>query len=279
MNARALGGAAVGIGLRAPHHREILERRPTLGLVEVHSENYFAEPAARWLEQVRREYPVSLHGVGLSLGSVDPLDQGHLAKLDALARRIEPAFVSEHLSWSSVDGRHANELLPMPLTPQAAAHLAARVGEAQERLGRRLVVENVSAYFAFERDSLAEWEFVAEVAGRSGCAILLDLNNVWVNASNFAFDPHRYVAALDPALVAQFHLGGFEPRETLLVDTHGARVAGPVWDLYREAVERLGPRPTIVEWDTAIPALDVLLEEACAARAIAQRKTVSEAMA
>ena len=278
MNARALGGAGVGIGLRAAHHREILERRPALGFVEVHSENHFAEPAARFLERVRRDYAVSLHGVGLSLGSADPLDPAHLAKLDALARRIEPAFVSEHLAWSSIDGRHANELLPMPFTMEAAAHIASRIAEAQERLGRRLLVENVSAYFAFE-GGMAEWEFVAEVARRSGCAILLDVNNIWVNASNFGFDARRYVGAIDPALVGQFHLGGFEARDRLLVDTHGARVSAPVWDLYRAAVERIGPRPTIVEWDTAIPALDVLLDEARAARAIIAREAPAEALA
>ena len=266
MTARAPAGAEVGIGLRAPHHREILERRPALGLVEVHSENYFAEPAARSLERVRRDYAVSLHGVGLSLGSADALDAAHLGKLEALARRIEPAFVSEHLSWSSVDGRHANELLPMPFTMEAAAHIASRIAEAQERLGRRLLVENVSAYFAFDGAGLAEWEFVAEVARRSGCALLLDVNNIFVNASNFGFDARRYVAAVDPALVAEFHLGGFEARDGLLVDTHAARVAPPVWQLYREAVERIGARPTIVEWDAAIPALDVLLDEARRAR-------------
>ena len=272
MTARAPAGAEVGIGLRAPHHRELLERRPALGFVEVHSENFFAEAAARSLERVRRDYAVSLHGVGLSLGSADRLDRAHLDKLGALARRIEPAFVSEHLSWSSVDGRHANELLPMPFTMEAAAHLAARIGQAQEHLGCRLLVENVSAYFAFDASPLAEWEFVAEVARRAGCAILLDVNNIWVNATNFGFDARRYLAAIDPARVAEFHLGGFEARDDLLVDTHGARVAAPVWDLYREAVERIGPRPTIVEWDTAIPALDVLLAEARRAAAIAARE-------
>jgi len=269
---RALGGAGVGIGLRAPHHREILERRPALGLLEVHSENYFGEPAAQWLERVRGHYAVSLHGVGLSLGSADALDPEHLRKLDALARRIEPALVSEHLSWSSVDGRHANELLPMPLTMEAALHIASRIAEAQERLGRRLLVENVSAYFAFDAAPLAEWEFVAEVAKRSGCAVLLDVNNIWVNATNFGFDARRYLDAIDPSLVAEFHLGGFEARRSFLVDTHGARVAPPVWALYREAVERIGPRPTIVEWDAAIPPLDVLLDEARQASAVVARE-------
>jgi uncharacterized protein (UPF0276 family) len=256
---------AVGVGLRAPHLEEILERRPALGFVEVHSENYFGAAAAT-LDRVRRDYAVSLHGVGLSLGSADPLDHRHLAKLDRLARRIDPLFVSEHLSWSRIDGRHANELLPMPFTVAAAIHVASRIAEAQERLGRRLLVENVSAYHAFPGAELEEREFVAEVIRRSGCALLLDVNNIHVNAANFGFDPRRYLGAVDAARVEQYHLGGHEARGDLLVDTHAARVSRPVWSLYREAVERIGPRPTLIEWDAALPPLDTLLDEARAAR-------------
>ncbi|MBC8021817.1 MAG: DUF692 domain-containing protein [Burkholderiales bacterium] len=272
MTARVLGGAGVGIGLRAGHYREILERRPALGFVEVHSENYFGETAGASLERARRDYPVSLHGVGLSLGSADPLDERHLDKLAALAGRIDPAFVSDHLSWSSIDARHANELLPMPFTPEAAAHVATRISRVQERLGRRILVENVSSYCAFAASDMAEWEFVSEVARRSGCALLLDVNNIWVNAKNFGFDPRRYLAGIEAAAVAQYHLGGFEAREAMLVDTHGARVAGEVWELFRDAVARIGARPTLVEWDTELPALDVLLEEARLARAIVERE-------
>ena len=267
MTARVPGRAGVGIGLRGPHHREILERAPALGFVEVHSENYFG-PAAASLERVRRDYAVSLHGVGLSLGSADALDERHLAKLAALTRRIDPVFVSEHLCWTSIDGRHANELLPLPFTRQAAAHIAARIGEAQERLGRRLLVENVSSYSSFRESEMAEWEFVSEVARQSGCALLLDVNNIWVNARNFGSDPRRYLAGIDPAAVAQFHLGGHERRGALLVDTHGARVTDDVWSLFRDAVARIGARPTLIEWDTDLPALDVLLDEARAARDI-----------
>lgn len=275
MDARALGAAGVGIGLRAPHCRELLERRPALDFVEVHSENYFGGAAAATLERVRRDYPVTLHGVGMSLGSADALDARHLARLDALARRIEPAFVSEHLSWSSAGGRHANELLPLPFTDEAVALLSDRIDEAQERLGRRLLVENVSAYHAFSPAEMTEWEFVSRVVRRCGCALLLDLNNIHVNAANFGFDARAYLAAIDPSCVAQYHLGGFEKEGELLIDTHGARVADGVWSLYREAVERIGPRPTLVEWDTQLPALDVLLAEAAAARAIAQREEVA----
>jgi uncharacterized protein (UPF0276 family) len=264
--ARALARAGAGIGLRGPHFREILERAPALDFVEVHSENYFSEVAAGSLERVRRDYPVSLHGVGLSLGSADPLDPGHLEKLAALVERIDPVLVSEHLSWSSIDGRHANELLPMPFTREAAAHIASRISQAQERLRRQLLVENVSAYSGFRESEMPEWEFVCDVARRSGCALLLDVNNIWVNACNFRFDAASYIAGIDPALVAQYHLGGHERRGAILVDTHGARVEPAVWSLFRDAVSRIGERPALVEWDTDLPALDVLLDEAQAAR-------------
>ncbi len=267
---------AVGIGLRAPHLEEFLERRPALGFVEVHSENHFGERAAS-LERVRRDYAVSLHGVGLSLGSADPLDTPHLAKLDALAGRIDPLFVSEHLSWSAIDGRHANELLPMPFTMEAASHVASRIAEAQERLGRRLLIENVSAYHAFAGAELAEWQFVGEVARRSGCALLVDVNNIWVNAANFGFDARRYLDAIDPGHVAQYHLGGHERRDGMLIDTHGARVSLPVWSLYREAVERIGSRPTLIEWDTELPPLDTLLDEARTAREVLARQAARAA--
>jgi uncharacterized protein (UPF0276 family) len=261
---------AVGIGLRSAHHRELLERVPTLGFIEVHSENYFGDAAAAALARVRRDYAVSLHGVGLSLGSADPLDDRHLEKISALASRVDPAFVSEHLCWTSIDGRHANELLPMPFTQDAAAHIAARISQAQDRLGRQLLVENVSSYAVFRESEMPEWEFVSDVARRAGCGLLLDVNNIWVNARNFGFDARRYVAGIDPAAVAQFHLGGHESRGTLLIDAHGTRVAREVWALFREAVSLIGPRPTLIEWDTDLPALDVLLDEARAAELIVE---------
>ncbi|HEX3058309.1 MAG TPA: DUF692 domain-containing protein [Usitatibacter sp.] len=265
MSPGAPGRAGVGIGLRAPHYREILERRPALAFIEVHSENHFGAVAGAALDRVRADYEVSLHGVGLSLGSSDPLGEAHLAKLDSLVRRIEPLFVSEHISWSSIDGRHLNELLPLPFTREAAAHVASRISQAQDRLGRALLVENVSAYCALGAGEMSEWEFVSEVARRSGCRLLLDINNIHVNATNFGFDARDYLEGIDPALVAQFHLGGHEARGTLLVDTHGARVAGEVWSLFGDALARFGARHTLIEWDTALPALDVLLDEAHAA--------------
>lgn len=264
---------AVGIGLRAPHHAALLERRPQLGFLEVHSENFFGAGGAAlaWLERVRAAYPLSLHGVGLSLGSADALDERHLARLAALVRRFEPALVSEHLCWSSVDGRHANDLLPLPLSREALAHAVARVEQVQERLGRRILVENVSSYVRLGESEMPEWEFVAEVARRSGCGVLLDVSNIRVNAANHGFDAPRYIEAMVPASVEQIHLGGYEAEGERLIDTHGARVAGEAWDLYAAAIARFGPRPTLIEWDVDIPALDVLLEEAELARTAMKR--------
>jgi uncharacterized protein (UPF0276 family) len=217
--------------------------------------------------------------VGLSLGSTDPLDARHLAKLAALVRRFQPEFVSEHLSWSSFGGRHANDLLPLPFTREAADHLVARIGEVQERLGRAILVENVSSYMTFAESTLTEAAFVAEVARRSGCGVLLDVNNIHVNAANHGFDAHAYLAAIDPASVGEMHLAGFEADGALLIDTHGAPVDAAVWELYERAVARIGPRPTVIEWDVGIPALDVLLDEAAKARAILTRHAPHPAMA
>jgi uncharacterized protein (UPF0276 family) len=258
---------AVGIGLRAPHYAQLVERRPALGFVEGHSENFFGEggPALAWLERIRALYPLCLHGVGLSLGSCDPLDEAHLARLDALVRRFEPDLVSEHLSWSSFGGRHANDLLPLPLTEEAAAHVAGRIRQVQDRLRREILVENISSYVRLGESAMPEWEFATAVARRSGCRLLLDVNNIWVNAANHGFDPERYVDAIDTALVGEIHLGGFERTPEALVDTHGTPVADEVWKLYARAMARFGRRPTLIEWDTDVPALDVLLAEAARA--------------
>lgn len=263
--------AAAGIGLRAPHYAELHARRPPLGFLEVHAENFFGaggQPRA-WLERFRAHYEMSVHGVGLSLGSVDPLDEAHLARLDALVRRIEPLLVSEHLCWSSFGARHSNDLLPLPYSREALDHIVARIGQVQERLRRVLLVENISTYVEHPHAEMTEWEFVGEAARRSGCRILLDVNNVWVNATNHHFDPRRYIAAIDPAHVSEFHLAGFEATAAGLVDTHGARVSEDVWALYEHALACIGPRPTLVEWDTDIPPLEVLLAEASRADRLA----------
>lgn len=267
---RAPDPATAGIGLRTPHFEALAASRPALSFLEVHSENYFAEggPALAWLERFRADYAVSLHGVGLSLGSADPLDPRHLDRLAALAGRIEPALVSEHLCWSSIDGTHLGELLPLPFTEDALAHVCRRVTEVQERLRRPILVENVSAYVRFASSTIPEGEFVAEVARRTGCGVLLDVNNAWVNAANHGTDPRAILDALDPACVGEIHLAGYEATADGLVDTHGARVFPEVWALYEEALARLGQVPTLIEWDNDIPPLDVLLGEAERANAI-----------
>lgn len=262
--------AVAGIGLRAPHVAGVRGSRPSIGWFEVHSENYFVDggPSLAALEVIRADYPVSLHGVGLSLGSADALDADHLARLRQLAARIEPSVISEHLCWSRVDGRHLNDLLPLPLTEEALALVCDRVDAAQSALGRPLLVENVSSYLRFADDAIAEWDFVAAVAARSGCQLLLDINNIYVNAVNHGFDPQSYLAAIAPDSIVEIHLAGFDASGPCLIDTHGSPVAAPVWALYRRAIERLGPKPTLIEWDTDIPALDVLLDEAARAQVI-----------
>jgi len=269
---------AAGIGLRAPHYAEVLARRPALALLEVHSENFFAAggPALAWLESFRGLYPLSFHGVGLSLGSSEAPDAAHLAKLASLVERFEPALVSEHVCWSSASGRHSNDLLPLPYTEEALDNFVAHVDAVQERLGRPILVENVSSYMRFAHSTIPEGQFVAEVARRSGCGVLLDVNNIWVNSVNHGFDPGEFLAAIDPATVREIHLAGFEAQDSLLIDTHSREVTGDVWSLYRDAIGRMGPRPTLIEWDADIPALDVLLAEARKADAILDAARAAE---
>jgi|SRR5450755_3598968 len=261
---------SAGIGLRSPHVARVRAERPAVGWLEVHSENYFVDggPTIAALDAIRRDYPISLHGVGLSLGSADALDTGHLARLRRLIARIDPAVVSEHLCWSHVDGRHLNDLLPLPLTNEALALVCERVDAVQNALGRTILVENVSAYVRFDDDAMSEWDFVAAVARRTGCKLLFDVNNVYVNAVNHGFDANAFLAAIPGDAVAEIHLAGFDASGACLIDTHGARVAPPVWTLYRAAIARFGPKPTLIEWDTDIPPLEVLLEEAAQAQTI-----------
>lgn len=265
--------ACAGIGLRAPHYRDMLADRPPLGWLEVHSENYFGDgPPLHYLEQLRAHYPVSLHGVGLSLGSTDPLDRRHLRKLKALIERVEPGLVSDHLSWSSVGGTYLNDLVPLPYTEEALALFIARVTEAQDFLGRELLIENPSSYLQYRHSTISEAEFLAEIARASGCGLLLDVNNVYVSATNHGFDAMAYLRAIPAAAVKEIHLAGFSVNRytdgDILIDTHGTRVASRVWALYRAAVQRLDRVPTLIEWDTDIPALAVLLDEMRQADAI-----------
>ncbi len=274
--------AAAGIGLRAPHHREVLESPPDVGWMEVHSENFFGPGGdpLRVLEAVRARHPVSLHGVGLSLGSTDELSLAHLQKLKALAGRIEPAAISEHLCWSSVGGRFLNDLLPLPCTREALGLVCERIERTQEFLGRPILVENISSYLRFAGAEMPEWEFVAETSRRTGCGILLDVNNVYVSASNHGFSARSYLAALPADRIWEIHLAGYEEHEGLLIDTHSRPVHEPVWALYAEALGRFGPVPTLIEWDNDIPSLATLVDEARkAGRFLASAQEVRHARA
>ena len=255
----------VGIGLRAPHVSEIAAARPRLGFIEVHAENYMAEsPALDRLLELRRDYPVSVHGVALSLGSAEALDGSHLGRLKGLVERIEPMLVSEHLAWSAIGGAYLNDLLPLPYTEDSLDLFCRHVDEAQQELGRRLLIENPSAYLRYRQSSIPEEEFIAAIARRTGCGLLCDVNNIYVSACNFGFDPVAYLAALPIAAIGEIHLAGHHAAETvdILIDDHGSRVAEPVWELYRAALGRFGPLPTLIEWDTNIPPLETLLDEA-----------------
>lgn len=273
MLARSTLPDVAGIGLRAPHVERVRRDRPAVGWFEVHAENYFVDGGAALaaLDAIRAEYPVALHGVGLSLGSADPLDVEHLSRLKRLAARIEPAAISEHLSWGRVDGRHLNELLPLPFTPETLSVVADRIDAVQCALGRTLLVENISAYLRFQADAMAEWEFVATLARRTGCRILFDVNNIYVNAANHGFEPLDYLRGIPGDAVAEIHLAGHEDSGDCLIDTHGTRVAPAVWELYRATIERFGPKPTLIEWDTDLPAFEVLQEEAAIAQSVLER--------
>ena len=260
-----------GIGLRFQHHREVLAHRPRASWIEVHSENYMSGGAAfACLDALRNDYPISLHGVGLSLGSVDALDRAHLARVRDLVARIDPGLVSEHLSWSTVENTYLADLLPLPLTEEALDVVCRHIDEMQTALGRRILVENPSTYLRFAHSTIPEWEFIAAVAARTGCGILCDVNNIYVSACNHGFDPDRYLAALPAEAIGEIHVAGHATRElpggrTLRIDDHGSRVCDAVWSLYAHALERFGPRPTLIEWDTNVPSLDVLLDEAAIA--------------
>jgi hypothetical protein len=277
--ARSAIPVRAGIGLRTPHQRQVLAERPDVGWLEVHSENFFARggQVLNVLERARSHYPLSLHGVGLSLGSADPLSAEHLSLLKGLVQRFEPGLVSDHLCWGAVGGRHLNDLLPLPYTEEALAVVCRNVGAAQEVLGRQILVENVSSYLQFCESSIPEWEFLAEVARRSGCGILLDVNNIYVSSVNHGFDALAYLDAVPPQSVQEIHLAGFDSNGACLIDTHGKPVHGPVWNLYGEALSRLGPVPTLIEWDTDLPALEILLGEARKAQEILDQWTVPEA--
>jgi uncharacterized protein (UPF0276 family) len=271
-----------GVGLRPPHYPAILAGLATpaarrgggtlagIDWFEIISENFFGPGGnpRRVLNAVREQFPVVMHGVALSVGSVDPLDPGYLDRLAELAAQIEPAIVSDHLCWGGVSGRFAHDLLPLPFTEEALEHVTARVSRVQERLRRRILIENVSSYVTFTQSTLSEWEFLAELARRADCGLLLDVNNVFVSAHNHGFDARAFIAALPSERVGQIHLAGHSTRGPLLLDTHDHPVRDEVWELYRFALEQHGQVPTLIEWDDRIPPFERVVAEAERARAI-----------
>lgn len=260
------------MGLRTPHYPQFLSERPDVAWLEVHSENFFDDgPDIAVLEQLRADYPVSLHGVGLSLGSAGRLDVTHLTRLRRLAERIAPQLMSEHLCWGAIGERHLNDLLPMPYSSAALTLICERIDAAQNALGRTLLIENVSSYLRWQQEEYSEWDFIASMAQRTGCGLLVDVNNIYVSALNHGFDAHTYLAALPATHVGELHLAGHEAQQNCLIDTHSRPVCDEVWGLYREALKLYGTRPTLIEWDNDIPALDVLLEEAATARSMMEQ--------
>jgi uncharacterized protein len=260
-----------GLGLRAPHYEAILNEPHAIDWLEVITENYLGcgGKPLHYLERVRRQYPLVMHGVSLSIGSTDPIDVGYLASVRALAERIEPHWISDHLCWTGVDGRNLHDLLPLPYTEEALKTVVARVGQVQNALGRQILLENVSSYLTFHASEMSEWEFLREVAERADCHILLDINNIYVSSVNHGFDPLTYLNAIPKARVRQFHLAGHSDLGGHLIDTHDHPIVEPVWSLYREAVELFGAVPTMIERDDNIPELGELVAELAVARELA----------
>lgn len=266
-----------GIGLRPPHYQAVLADKPAIDWVEIISENFLVaggNPRAV-LRQVRTRMPVVMHGVSLSLGSVDPLDEAYLADLGALAREIEPAWISDHLCWSSFGGHTGHDLWPLPFTEEALAHVATRVATVQERLGRPILVENVSSYLRFAHSSMPEWEFLAALTERTGCGLLLDVNNIFVSASNHGFDARAFLQGIPLGCVGQIHLAGHRDEGTHLLDTHDHPVCEGVWELYAAAIARFGGVATLIERDDDIPPLAEVVAESH--RAAALERQVLEA--
>jgi uncharacterized protein (UPF0276 family) len=273
-SSRALIAAPLGygLGLRVEHYDAILETRPPLDWLEILSENYFAEGGRplRYLDQFRERYPLAMHGVSLSIGSSDPLNPDYLRRLKSLARRVEPAWISDHLCWTGVHGNNLHDLMPLPYTEEAINHVAARVRQVQDTLGRRILLENVSSYVSYHQSQLSEWEFLDELAARADCLILLDLNNIYVSSFNHGFDPQAYLAGINVGRVQQFHLAGHRNLGNVIIDTHDEPVIDPVWALYAQAVRRFGAVSTMIERDDNIPPLAELLGELDHARRIAE---------
>jgi uncharacterized protein len=266
--------AKAGIGLRFQHHQAVIDSRPDVAWLEVHTENYMGGGAPlRYLDAIRRDFPVSLHGVGLSLGSAEGLDRAHLERIRQVAERVEPGLISEHIAWSVVGGNYLADLLPLPMTEEALAIVCRHIDQTQTYLKRLILVENPSTYLTFAHSTIPEWEFMTAVAARTGCGILCDVNNIFVSACNHGWDVSAYLEALPSGSIGEIHLAGHTVRPladgtTIRIDDHGSRVIDDVWRLYQEALMRFGAVPTLIEWDNNVPPLKVLLQEADHAAAI-----------
>ena len=262
-----------GIGLRSRHYHYIITQKPKVNWFEVISDNYFYSGGLPlyYLDKIRQDYPINLHGVGMSLGSTDPLNFDYLKTLKNLAARIEPDFISDHLSWISVNGHYLNDLIPLIYTEKVRDDVASRILQVQEFLGRQILIENPSPYLSFTDSTLPEWEFVRGVVTQADCYLLLDINNVYVNAINNQFDPLDYLDGIPQTSVKQIHLAGYEDRGNYLLDTHGYPIHPPVWELYEAALARFGAVPTLIEWDTDIPDFEVLMAEANKAEQLLQK--------
>ncbi|WP_137935810.1 DUF692 domain-containing protein [Chitinivorax sp. B] len=265
-----------GLGLRTDHYSEVLAQRPNVDWFEIISENYMVGGGKplHYLDQIREHYPMVMHGVSLSIGSSDPLNQDYLRELKHLADRVQPAWISDHLCWTGVGGHNAHDLLPLPYTEEAIRHVASRVMQVQDYLGRQILLENVSSYLTYASSALSEWDFLSAVAEQADCLILLDVNNIYVSSVNHEFDPLRYLTGVPRARVQQIHLAGHTNEGSYLVDTHDHPIPDPVWQLYRETITHLGPISTMIERDDHIPPLAELMVELNCARQIA-----AEAMA
>lgn len=260
-----------GLGLRTPHYETIIDSKPAVDWFEILSENYFVEGGKPlyYLDRIRADYPVVMHGVSLSIGSGDAVNLDYLKQLKTLADRVEPHWISDHLCWTGVAGSNLHDLMPLPYTEEAVAHVVSHVDQVQEYLGRRIVLENVSSYVSYKQSAMTEWEFLTEIAARSDCLILLDVNNVYVSSFNHGFDAREYLDRIPVERVQQFHIAGHNNCENYIIDTHDAPVIDPVWDLYAHAVRRFGEVSAIIERDDNIPPLDELLTELDHARRIA----------
>jgi hypothetical protein len=263
-----------GVGLRTDHYQSIVDGLPGVDWFEVMTENYLV-PGGKplhYLDRIRRDYPLVMHGVSLSIGSTDPLDMDYLKQVRALAERIGPEWISDHLCWTGVEELNLHDLLPLPYTEEAVAHVADRVSRVQDFLGRRILLENVSSYVSFPLSSMPEWEFLTAIADRADCLILLDINNIYVSGHNHGFDPDRYIKSVDPQRVWQFHLAGHSRQGAYIIDTHDAPVIDPEWELYARAVQRFGRVSTMIERDDHIPPLAELIDELGQARRIAEAR-------